>query len=166
MESTKGEKVRQSLFTFWLDSADLTSIWRAILTKISKFKIRVFSNTLSFLKSKQSWKFWTRANLTFKMAPRQVTSTKFLAKKLEKMKAKFDPPLDINGPATLTISSKTERHIELLEKYSEIAQKDPIKAMIEIEKDLETLTLVRNHIWRKEWKNSPHLLPKYAKNWF
>ena len=99
------------------------------------------------------------------MAPRQVTSTKFLAKKLEKMKAKFDPPLDINGPATLTISSKTERHIELLEKYSEIAQKDPIKAMIEIEKDLETLTLVRNHIWRKEWKDSPHLLPKYAKNW-
>jgi len=81
------------------------------------------------------------------------------------MKAKFDPPLDINGPATLTISSKTERHIELLEKYSEIAQKDPIKAMIEIEKDLETLTLVHNHIWRKEWKDSPHLLPKYAKNW-
>ena len=76
------------------------------------------------------------------------------------MKAKFDPPLD----AELSVTSKTERNIELLEKYSEIVQKDPVKAMIEIEKELENLTLVRNHVWQNKWKGSPHLLPNTYKN--
>jgi len=89
------------------------------------------------------------------MASPKIEKTK------KKMKAKFDPPRD---DAELSVTSKTERNIELLEKYSKIAQKDPIKAMIEIENDLEPLTLVRNHVWRKEWKDSPHLLPDTEKN--
>ena len=89
-----------------------------------------------------------------------MASPKMIEKTMKKMKAKFDPPLD----AELSVTSKTERNIELLEKYSEIVQKDPVKAMIEIEKELENLTLVRNHVWQKKWKGSPHLLPNTYKN--
>ena len=60
---------------------------------------------------------------------------------------------------------KSQRNIEIENKWVEIAKDDPFKAMIDIENDLESLTLVRNHVWTNDkWQGSPFLLPKTEKH--
>ena len=84
-------------------------------------------------------------NVQFRYFFYEMASPKMIEKTMKKMKAKFDPPLD----AELSVTSKTERNIELLEKYSEIVQKDPVKAMIEIENKhqaLEVIDSLQNYI--------------------
>ena len=78
----------------------------------------------------------------------------------------------------LEFYQKSERNIEIENKWLEIAQTDPFKAMIDVENDLESLPLVRNHVWTDvpchpcpcpcqpddKLQDSPFLLPKVEKH--
>ena len=68
---------------------------------------------------------------------------------------------------------KSEKNQEIENKWLDIVvEKDPLEAMIGVEKDLESLPIERNIIWselrdpmrEEEWHGSPHLLPFFCKH--
>ena len=74
--------------------------------------------------------------MIFKMA-----STKMCEKKLWKIKGKFDPPLTPTLWAPWAQPNLTHRHLTLKQELLYNFGKDPIKAKMEIEKDLESATV-------------------------